>query len=69
VYQGSFGDVLLGAEYQHFELREKVAFCFRPNCAIVSMQDHVDFNHRAQGDILRARLTIKTSGFGGILGR
>jgi outer membrane immunogenic protein len=64
VLKGSLVDVILGAEYQHFDLRDKTAFCFSPGCAVLGMQDHIDFNHGARGDIVRARVAIKTQGWG-----
>jgi len=67
IYQATFGDVLFGAEYQHFELDQKTAFCFSPGCAILSTQDHVDFQHGARGDIVRVRLSVKTNVFRGVL--
>jgi len=66
VHKGALVDVILGAEYQHFELRSKTAFCFNPGCAIVGPQDHINFEHGAHGDIARARLTIKSHGWGWI---
>jgi len=64
VHKGSLVDVILGAEYQHFDLRQKTAFCFSAGCAILGPQDHIDFNHGAKGDIVRARISIKTQGWG-----
>ena len=63
VHHGSLVDVILGAEYQHFDLRSTTAFCLNPGCAIRSIQDHIDFDHGATGDLARARLTIKTHGW------
>jgi outer membrane immunogenic protein len=60
LHQGALVDVILGAEYQHFELRSKTAFCFNPGCAILGPQDHINFDHGASGDLARVRLTIKT---------
>jgi outer membrane immunogenic protein len=60
VHKGALVDVILGAEYQHFDVREKT-FCFVAGCNPVTF---LDFNHGAQGDIVRARMTIKTQGYG-----
>ena len=48
VHKGPLVDVILGAEYQHFELHSKTAFCFNPGCAIVGPQDHINFEHKAR---------------------
>ena len=61
VHKGALVDVVLGAEYQHFDVRSKNAFCVHPGC---SPAEDDDFNHDARGDIVRARLTIKTQGYG-----
>jgi outer membrane immunogenic protein len=61
VHKGALVDVILGAEYQHFDVRDKTAFCFSGNCNPATF---IDFNQGAQGDIVRARLTIKTQGYG-----
>lgn len=68
VHKGALVDVILGAEYQHFDLRDKTAFCFLPGCATTNMQAHVNFQQGATGDIVRARLTIKTQGYGFLWG-
>jgi outer membrane immunogenic protein len=60
VHKGALVDVIFGAEYQHFDVREK-AHCVVANCAPANA---VDFNQGATGDIVRARLTIKTQGYG-----
>jgi hypothetical protein len=64
VHKGSLVDVIVGAEYQHFELNSETAFCLNPGCAIVGPQDHLNFEHKARGDLARARLTIKSHGWG-----
>ena len=61
VHKGALVDVVLGAEYQHFDVRSKLAFCRVPGCAPT---DPTDFSQDARGDIVRARLTIKTQGYG-----
>jgi outer membrane immunogenic protein len=61
LHKGALVDVILGAEYQHFDLRSKTAFCLR-GCAPSFV--FLDFDHGASGDIVRARLTIKTQGWG-----
>jgi outer membrane immunogenic protein len=60
VHKGALVDVILGAEYQHFDVREKTAFCLTPACSAPGF----DYNLSATGDIVRARLTIKTQGWG-----
>lgn len=63
VFQGTLVDLLLGAEYQHFDLRSKPTFCFT-GCNPANAED---YRLDAKGDIVRGRLTIKTHGwpFGG----
>jgi outer membrane immunogenic protein len=58
VHKGALVDVILGAEYQHVDLRSKTAFT-DPNFAGL-----FNFDHDAVVDIVRARLTIKTQGWG-----
>jgi outer membrane immunogenic protein len=55
-HKGALVDVILGVEYQHFDVRAKRAFT----------DPFVDltFDHGATGDIVRARLAIKTQGWG-----
>ena len=60
VHKGALVDVILGAEYQHYDVGEKTAFCF--GCGMC--QSGFDYNTSAVGDIVRARLTIKTQGWG-----
>jgi outer membrane immunogenic protein len=61
-YKGSFADILLGAEYQHFDLERKQAVTCTPGrCPGVP---HQGFLHDANGDIVRVRLTFKTHGWG-----
>jgi outer membrane immunogenic protein len=62
VHKGALVDVILGAEYQHFDVREKTAFCFNAGCGVAV--PGFDYNLSATGDIVRARLTIKTQGWG-----
>ena len=59
ILQGTFGDLLLGAEYQHFDLGSKPTFCFTA-CNPANAED---YQLDAKGDIVRARLTIKTHGW------
>jgi outer membrane immunogenic protein len=61
VYKGALVDVFLGAEYQHFDVSSKNAFCFFGNCNPASEND---YSLGAKGDIVRARLSIKSQGFG-----
>ena len=60
VFQGTLVDLLLGAEYQHFDLGSKQTFCFNPGCSPVNPED---YQLDAKGDIVRARLTLKTHGW------
>jgi outer membrane immunogenic protein len=61
-YKGSFADILLGAEYQHFDLERKQAVTCTPGlCPGVPHQGYL---HDANGDIVRVRLTLKTHGWG-----
>jgi outer membrane immunogenic protein len=60
VHKGPLVDVLLGLEYQHFDLGSKNAFCFNPSC---NPGNSWDEDLSAKGDLVRARLTIKTSGY------
>ena len=61
VHKGALVDVLLGVEYQHFDVRLENAFCFNPGC---NPDNAADYDLGAKGDIVRARLTIKTQGYG-----
>ena len=61
-YQTAFGDVILGVEYQHFDVGLKTAFtCDVAHCGPT---DHQNFLQGARGDIVRARLAFKSRGFG-----
>jgi outer membrane immunogenic protein len=57
VHKGSLVDVILGVEYQHFDVRGEQAF--RGN-----FPSPADFDLAAKGDLVRARLTIKSQGYG-----
>jgi outer membrane immunogenic protein len=62
VFKGTFADILLGAEYQHFDLERKTAIqCTPVTCPGLQ---HQTFLHDANGDIARVRLTFKTHGWG-----
>ena len=52
-HKGALVDVILGVEYQHFDLREKNTFCFNPGCGVANAED---YRSSAVGDIVRARL-------------
>ena len=58
VHKGALVDVVFGAEYQHFDVRDKRAF----NDTVLG--GLATFDQGAVGDIVRARLTIKTQGYG-----
>jgi outer membrane immunogenic protein len=61
VHKGALVDVLLGLEYQHFDVGSHTAFCINPACNVPT---GADYELGAKGDIVRARLTIKTQGYG-----
>ena len=63
VHKGALVDVVFGAEYQHFDLGSKNTFCVSPGCNPPGF-DTFDYRMDAKGDIVRARLTIKTQGYG-----
>ena len=58
VHKGALVDVVFGAEYQHFDLRTGARIQRSRRLA------RVDLRSRCGGDIVRARLTIKTQGYG-----
>lgn len=60
VHNGALVDVILGAEYQHYDVRPERAFCLAPACAAPT---GADFDLSAKGDIVCARLAIKTQGY------
>lgn len=61
-FKGSFGDILIGAEYQHFDLERKDGLvCTPARCPGIM---HQSFSHDAKGDIVRLRLTWKVNPFG-----
>jgi len=60
VHKGPLVDVVLGLEYQHYDVGSKNAFCFNPGCNPGTGWDE---DLSAKGDLVRARLTIKTSGY------
>ena len=65
VHKGPLVDVLLGLEYQHYDVGSKNAFCFNPSCNPGTAWDE---DLSAKGDIVRARLTIKTRASGSTIG-
>jgi outer membrane immunogenic protein len=60
VHKGPLVDVILGVEYQHFDVGSKNAFCFNGSCNPGNLND---YDLGAKGDLVRARLTIKTAGY------
>jgi outer membrane immunogenic protein len=58
VHKGPIVDVLLGLEYQHYDVGSHTAFCVTSACNNIA-----DYDLSAKGDLVRARLTIKTSGY------
>jgi outer membrane immunogenic protein len=61
VHKGPLVDVILGVEYQHYDVGGENAFCFNPSC---NGPTGWDYDLSSKGDIARARLTIKTAGYG-----
>ena len=59
VHKGPLVDVILGAEYQHFDVRSTTRL---PTITVIGAPN--TFDQDAKGDIVRARLTIKTQGYG-----
>jgi outer membrane immunogenic protein len=59
VHKGPLVDVILGVEYQHYDVSGRTAFCVT-GCNPLNVADY-DLN--AKGDLVRARLTIKTQGY------
>ena len=57
VHNGALADVILGVEYQHYDVSSEPAFRDRTFPA-------ADYDLSSKGDIVRARLTIKTQGYG-----
>jgi opacity protein-like surface antigen len=60
VHKGPLVDVVLGVEYQHFDVKSHNAFCTNGSCNPLTL---ADYDLGASGDIVRARLTIKTQGY------
>jgi hypothetical protein len=60
VHKGPLVDVILGLEYQHYDVRSHNAFCFNPSCGSPTGWD---YDLAAKGDIVRARFTIKTHAY------
>jgi outer membrane immunogenic protein len=54
IHKGTLVDVILGAEYQHWDVKSERAFCFNLACTGGGV-----YNLDAHGDIFRAKLTIK----------
>jgi hypothetical protein len=61
VHKGSLVDVILGVEYQHYNVRGQNADCLNPGCSPVSA---ADYDLSSKGDLVRARLAVKTPGYG-----
>jgi outer membrane immunogenic protein len=60
VHKGALVDVLLGVEYQHFDVSNEKAFCAVPGC---NVPNRANYDLGAKGDLVRARLTIKSQGY------
>jgi outer membrane immunogenic protein len=58
IHKGSLVDVMLGAEYTHYEFDRKTAFCSNAACTGL-----FSYDTKAEVDVVRARLTIKTHGW------
>ena len=65
VHKGALVDVLLGLEYQHFDVGSHNCVLLQPG--LQSVPTGADYDLGAKGDIVRARLTIKTQGYGFLL--
>jgi outer membrane immunogenic protein len=61
VHKGPLVDVILGVEYQHYDVNGHNAFCGLPGCGAATS---ADYDLSSKGDLVRARLTIKTAGYG-----
>jgi outer membrane immunogenic protein len=61
VHKGSLVDVILGVEYQHYDVGNKNAVCGDLRCNVGSAGP---YDLSTTGDLVRARLTIKTQGYG-----
>jgi opacity protein-like surface antigen len=61
-YHSSVGAIILGGEYRHFQVDSKLAFTC--TVALCGPTSHQNFFQDARGDIVLARLTIKTNGWG-----
>jgi outer membrane immunogenic protein len=59
VHKGALVDVILGVEYQHWDVSGERAFCVTSAC-----NNGADYDLDAKGDLVRARLTIKTQAWG-----
>src|SRR5262249_20911041 len=59
-HKGALGDGILGVEYQHFHVSAARSFCVNPGCGVPGL---AGFDLSATGDIVRARLTVKTHGY------
>jgi outer membrane immunogenic protein len=58
VHRGSLAELIFGVEYQHYELGTDRVFTESP---VAGVDD--SFDHKARGDLVRARLTIKSLGY------
>ncbi len=65
IHKGALVDVILGVEYQHWEVDTDRAFTCAPAGAFCGpLPSFRDYDLGASGDLVRARLTIKTQGWG-----
>src|SRR4029453_15356636 len=58
IHRGALVDFFVGREYTHYEFARQTAFCANAACTGV-----FSYNTKAEVDIARARLTIKTHGW------
>jgi len=66
-FRSALADIIFGAEYRHFEVGSKLAFvCDFAHCGPTN---HQNFFQDARGDMVSARLTIKTGAGAAWMGR
>jgi opacity protein-like surface antigen len=62
LHRGTVVDVVSGFEYQHFEFDEERAFCVNSSAGCTPLNVN-DYHVKADVDVFRARLSIKTKGW------
>jgi opacity protein-like surface antigen len=63
LHKGPLVDVISGFEYQHMEFDEKRGFCVNSDTGCTPLNSE-DYYASAKVDVVRARLSIKTKGWG-----